>query len=273
MLLFFGILIVFLFPFPRMFVSNILSVIKYSILDLIDYIRFKRWKDFRLYGIDHFCGMFGHGKTLAVAHRAEMLYKKFGDDILIYSNFTLKNIPYVPLINFNQLVDIGDGKVSGYKGYVICIDEIQSLLSHRNFANFPTPLIGILTTQRHLHVYIMSTSQRYAHVDKLYRDICTNVIDCDKFWRFCRWKVYDAWDVEQATNSHLVRAKKVNWWLCSNKDYAAYSTEEMISSQSAKDFISNDEILARQGGELVANVEGIRHKSKKLKKTSKAVKK
>ena len=63
--------------------------------------------------------MFGKGKTLAMTHRAESLYKRYGNSLRFISNYHLNNIPYIPLINFKQLVDLGDeGDDSPYVGTV-----------------------------------------------------------------------------------------------------------------------------------------------------------
>ena len=83
------------------------QAIYYAVLDIYLYIKEKKWKNFNHYGIKMFVGMFGHGKTLSMTMEARRLYKKYGDTIRFVSNYELKGIPYVPLKNFNQIVDLG----------------------------------------------------------------------------------------------------------------------------------------------------------------------
>lgn len=249
-------------PFLRCFLKNLHNVGIYSLYDLFVYFRDKRWKNFNEFGIDMFVGMFGHGKTLSMVHKARLLYKQYGDSIIFISNIHLYDIPYIQLVNFNQLVDLGNDMPEGVQGYVVLIDEVSSVLSHRNFANFPLELIGLLCQQRKKHVYILCSAQRFFMVDKIFRSITTNVIDCNKIWRFCNNSYYDAWDYENAMNSQLVKKLVNRWWFVKNKDFNAYDTSEMISKNSVSDFISNEDALKRKGLDSVVNLDAVRHKKK-----------
>lgn len=255
-------------PFLRMLLKNMHLVSVYSIIDLIDYIRYKRWSEWDLYGIDMYVGMFGTGKTLSMTHRAQEIYNTFGDRLRFISNYDLKDIPYIPLVNFNQLLDLGDEEDLKYEGTVVLIDEISSLLSHRNFSNFPLELLSMLLQQRKRGIFILCSSQRYFMVDKLWRSITTNVIVCKKYWRFEHCLVYDAWDMENVVNNDLLKCKGNIWWFIKNQDYNSYNTEQMITRESASEFISNDEALTRKGIDLVVNDKAITKshlkKSKKL---------
>lgn len=255
-------------PLVRCIVSNIHLVGIYSVIDLFNYIRYKKWEEFSLYGIDLYCGIFGTGKSLSMTHRARQIYKIYGDRVRFISNYDLKDIPYIPLINFNQLVDLGDEEDDKYEGTVVLIDEIQSLLSHRNFSNFPLELISMLCQQRKRRVFILASCQRYAHVDKLFRTITTNVIMCKKFWRFEQCKVYDAWDMENAVNNDMLRSKANIWWFIKNQDYNSYDTDKMITRSSAEEFISNDEALVRKGIDLVVNDKAIKNSHLKRVRSS-----
>ena len=84
-------------------------------------------------------------------------------------------------------------------------------------------------------------------VDKIWRSITTNVIDCNKYWRFQHCEIYDAWDLEQSQNKKEIKRKSNIWWFVKNSDFDCYDTEEMISKNKAEDFISNDETLTRIG--------------------------
>lgn len=247
-------------------IFNLHNIALYSVLDTWNYIRMKQWRQFSNFGIDMFIGMFGKGKTLSMVHKARKLYQKYGDSLIFYSNFQLKDIPYVPLINFNQLVNLGQEMPEGVQGYVVLIDEISSVLSHRNYANFPLELIGLLCQQRKKHVYIMCTAQRFFMVDKIWRSITTNVINCNKYWRFAHNSYYDAWDYENAMNASLLSRVWHDWWFVKDSDYNAYDTSEMISKTSASDFISNEEAIVRKGLDSTVNELAVNRPSHKRKK-------
>lgn len=270
LLIAFGILFL-MFPLIRLIVFNLHRIGLYSVFDILSYIRFKKWNDFNLYGIDMYIGMFGHGKTLSMTHRAKKIYDKWGDQVRFISNYHLTDIPYTKLINFNQLVDLGEEEDSSYIGTVVLIDEIETLLSHRNFANFPLPLLHLLMQQRKKRVVILCSAQRFFTVDKIFRSITTNVIDCNKYWRFQHMEVYDAWDLENAMNPRMIKRLGNFWWFVRNKDFNSYDTSEMISKSAGEEFISNDEIIVRRGLDSMVNDKAISssHLSRSYRKQSK----
>lgn len=302
-------------PLIRCLALNSWRISPYILRDLLDFIIHRKWKKFREYGIHMYIGMFGHGKTLSMTHRARILYRKYGDTLLFVSNYSLFDIPYVPLKNFNQLMELGEDKpahysyreyINGavptwyydgdgnilpkyidyekryygedeneyilvkmikrweYQAAVVLIDEIQSVLSHRNFANFPLELLNVLTQQRKKRVFIMCSAQRFFMVDKIFRGITTFVIDCSKLWRLQGSIYYDAWDYENAMNPQLVRQRKSRWFFVSQKDYRSYSTDQMISRTASEEFLSNEERLARLGLDNVVNEAAIKRPSKRL---------
>ena len=260
-------------PLARLIVTHLHLIGIYSVVDLVEYIKFKKWLEFDLFGIQMYVGYFGHGKTLCMTHRARKIYDRFGDRVRFISNYKLVDIPYVPLINFNQLIDLGSEEDNKYDGTVVLIDEIQSVLSHRNFANFPLELIGILTQQRKRHIVILCSSQRFFMVDKLFRSITDYVIDCNKFWRFQHCELFDAWDYENAMNRDILRRKQNIWWFVKNQDFNCYDTSEMISKSSAEDFLSNDQALVRKGLDMVVNDKAIRNSHLKKRRRRNETKK
>lgn len=259
-------------PLFRCFIFNLHRVGIYTVYDIYDYIKNKRWLEFNYYGIEMYIGMFGHGKTLSMTHTARLIYERFGDSVRFISNYKLNDIPYIPLINFNQLVDIGEEENNKYVGTVVLIDEIENVLSHRNFANFPLALLHTLTQQRKKKVYILCSAQRFFMVDKLFRAITTNVIDCNKYWRFQHQEIYDAWDLENAMNYNMIKRLYNSWFFIRNKDYDSYDTTEMIRKGTAEDFISNSEALVRKGLDSMSNPDAIVNISGKEKKRRKNAK-
>lgn len=254
-----------IFPFLRCLIFNLHNVFVYTPYDLFNYFRYQRWKDFNYFGIKMYVGMFGHGKTLSMTHEVINLYKKYGDSIRIISNYKLVNIPYIPLVNFQQLIDIGEEEDDNYIGTVVLIDEVESLLSHRNFSSFPLSLLHLLCQQRKKRVYILCSSQRFHMVDRIFRSITTYVVDCSKYWRFCRTSFFDAWEYENCLNPTLIKPFNVRWWFVHNKDFNAYDTSQMITKTAAEEFISNDEKLARLG-EVQHVEDGFKHRKRRKRK-------
>ena len=115
----------------------------------------------------------------------------------------------------------------------------------------------------------MCTAQRFFMVDKIWRSITTNVIDCDKYWRFAHNSYYDAWDYENAMNTHLVKRFYHDWWFVHDRDYNGYDTSEMISKTSAKDFISNEEAIIRKGLDSTVNELAVKNHSRSRRKALK----
>lgn len=258
-------------PLFRTIICNFHRGLFYAVYDLYRYFKYEQYKIFPCFGIDCYCGMFGHGKTLSMVHRVEQLYNRF-ENVRVISNIHLNNVPYIPLVNFQQLVDIGIDEKEDYNGTIIVIDEISSVLSHRNFSKFPIALIGLLMQQRKKRCYIVCTAQKYMQIDKLWRDITSNVIDCNKTWRYQNMKYYDAFDYENAlSNVQILKPFANRWWFVCDSDYHAYDTSEMINAQKAGDFISNDETLQRRAMDSsVVSPDAIpeRHKRKAYRKIS-----
>lgn len=252
-------------PFWRLLILKFPIVYFVGLKDIILYFKDRKYKQKSFpYGIDVFCGMFGHGKTLSMTHRANQLYKAFKGEVLFISNYKLKNIPHIDLISFKQLVDLGeDQETSCYKYVVVCIDEIETVLNNRKFAQFPLEMLTTLCQMRKRHIYIMASSPRFFQIDKLFRSITTRVYMCDKFWRFQHMQGFDAWDLENAMNHHMLKRLVNIWWFVLDRDYNSYDTEEMISKTKSENFISNDENITRKGLDAMANVEAVVKPSKK----------
>ena len=248
-------------------IFNLHNVGIYSVKDFYLYFRKKKYKDFNYFGITMFVGMFGKGKTLSMVRKARQIYAQYGDSVGFISNIELKGIPYEPLISFEQICNLGEQE-NNRKGTIVLIDEVSSVLSHRNYAKFPIEMLNVLTQQRKKRVYIMCTAQRFFMVDKLFRAITTYVVDCDKYWRFQRNKYFDAWELENATNSALLRHKGIAWFFVKDKDFNSYETLQLITRNASEDFISNDESIRRKGLEagLVFNEVGINRPSSRFKK-------
>lgn len=244
----------FLSPLFRCIVKNFGKVYFYGVKDTILYIKDKKWKDVNVgWGITCWIGMFGHGKSLSMCKRCQDIYDLYGDKVRFISNIHLKHIPYIELVNFQQLVQLGDEEESEFQATIVVIDEIEALLSHRNFSNFPLSLLNCLMQQRKLKIRIFCTAQRWFTIDKIWRSITTDIYDCNKYWRLQHVVKYDAWDYENAMNFNLIKPISNNWWFVTDKYYDVYDTSQMVSRQSSENFLSNEELIVRTGLDNMAN--------------------
>ena len=134
-------------PLFRCILKNLHLVGVYSFVDFKDYIKYKKWNDLDIgFGITCYCGMFGTGKTLSMTHQARRIYENYGDRVRFISNYDLKDIPYIPLINFNQLVDLGNEEDNKYEATVVLIDHC---------------LQRFLNPKHHTHAYVQIAKSCY----------------------------------------------------------------------------------------------------------------
>ena len=135
-------------------------------------------------------GMFGRGKTLSMTKYAVDIYnkyQKYGKTVRIVSNYEIKSVPYIPLVNFEQIVELGNLAVEGKDdciGTIVCIDEIEMLFSHRKFASFPIEVLSSVCQSRKAHIMMLTSAQRWKMQDAAIRDITYYAINCKKIWRF-----------------------------------------------------------------------------------------
>lgn len=270
-LLIFGfVLVYFVSPAFRCCVGHPLNSIRYAVLDLIEYFRMKYFNLCPTGALDIFCGYFGSGKTLSAVHKVVGLYNRYDglpvwdrrqkkfvkQRILILSNVSL-SVPYVPLEGLAQVV--AASKVNaGYDDEhgtltvtIVLMDELSVQMNSREFkSNFNAYFLNTLLCCRHYHISFFGTSQRFAHCDKLLRDVTHNVVQCKKIWRFQVLSWYDAWQLENAQNPELVQPVKISAWFVRNADYAAYDTLAVVGnlekSFNEGDMLSEAEILANQ---------------------------
>ena len=156
--------------------------------------------------------------------------KKYG--LTVYSNIKL-NYSYIPLTNYQQIIDAPANSI-------FLIDEISTIFHARDWSKFPTDLLFQILQCRKRRKMIVATAQRFGHVDKLLRDITSEVVTCRKYWRFQTYRIYDAWEIENAQNLDLVKPLKRGGWFVLNKHYSQYDTSELIDNAKKADFISNE---------------------------------
>lgn len=283
-------------PVLRCAVSHPLKLTGYAFRDLFGYIRYEKWNECQTGELVAYVGLFGKGKTLSAVHKVVGLYyqydgkrvwdrdrKKFVTQrVKVLSNVALQ-IPYEDFVSLQQVVRCAE-KNGEYDLQhdtmtitIVLGDEFSVQMNSRNFKSNIDPLfLNTLLTCRHYHISLYYTAQRFGHVDALLRQVTSYVVDCDKLWRFQRQTLYDAWEMENATNPQLLTPLSRRCWFVTNKDYQAYNTLACVGNlqKSFKegDMMSEEEILALRRNDQAVGMDGVAKPSRQWRKHHKAKK-
>ena len=285
------------FPTLRCAVCHPVKLTRYGVSDLIRYIRFQRWNECQTGELVAYVGLFGKGKTLSAVHKVVSMYERYNgmmvydrerqmwveQRVKVLSNVAL-DIPYDDFVSLQQVVHCAEKNGEYDREHetltvtLVLGDEFSVQMNSRNFKSNIDPLfLNTLLTCRHYHISLYYTAQRFGHVDALLRQVTSYVVDCDKLWRFQRQNLYDAWEMENATNSQLLTPMSRRCWFVTDKDYNAYNTLACVGNlqKSFKegDMMSEDEILALRRNEQQANMEGVVKPSRKWRRSQRKLRK
>lgn len=282
------------FPTFRCALTNPHHVAEYSVKDIYNYFKYKKYNNCPYGYIRALCAdkslTFGCGKTLSSVHEIIHLYRKYNglevwcdrrekfvkQRILVLSNVEFKTIPYVHFESLQQYSDLSEN-VFDYDDandtLTVCLavcDEAGSQMNSRFFkSNFDPRFIKDILSIRHFYSAFYLTSQAFDMIDKLLRTVVNTVITCDKLWRFQRYSVYIAKELENATNPDMIKPIRRGCWFIQDKDYLAYDTHARIASlQKAYrdgDMASPEEVLALLG-DTGSDVAAVQNFSKKYKR-------
>lgn len=255
-------------PVIRIAVSHPLRSFFTSISDFVDYVYLKKYNLCPVGEMVCFTGLFGKGKTLSAVHTVRSLYRRYNNrvvydpsqnafvrqKIVILSNVTFNDIPFIPLTALSEVVSQLDRNVAldkqehTYSVVLVLIDEASVQLNSRSFrSNMNADFINSLLTCRHYHASFFYTSQRFNLTDKLLRDVTQLVVDCNKIWRFQVQTLYDAWKLENCSDPSNVSSIRTSGFFILDSDYKAYDTLAVVSnlkkSWSDDDMLSDKEIL------------------------------
>lgn len=187
------------------FIMVILEFIKWKLVDLcreVKRIINKQEKIPHLYGIYGYFGLPGAGKTMGLVWQLENYRRKYGDKILIMTNFYYKNQD----LEFKTWKDL----LKQYnKPLVVGWDEVQNEFNSRDFQKFPVELLTILTQNRKgKGIQILYTAQRWNRVDKVFRELTHYAIECRTvFGRLTRLKYYHWMDYENLQATAIIDKK------------------------------------------------------------------
>ena len=285
------------FPTFRCAVLHPIKTVTNSIVDLYYYIKFQGWNNCSSGELIAYTGLFGKGKTLSAVHKVVGMYNRY-DGKLIYdrdrkcwvtqrikvlSNVALQ-IPYDDFVSLQQVVHCAEknGEYDKEHGTltvtIVLGDEFSVQMNSRNFKSNIDPLfLNTILTCRHYYISLYYTAQRFGHVDALLRQVTSYVVECDKLWRFQRLNYYDAWDLENATNTQLIAPLRRACWFVRNRDYAAYNTLACVGnlkkSMKEGDMMSEEEILKLQQNTQQVNMDGVEKPSKRWQRRQKQIRK
>lgn len=293
LLLFFLAVLFFLFPTFRCVVCHPFKCIVNGLRDFVLYFLHKGYNDCQTGELVAFVGLFGKGKTLSAVHHVCKLYRRYNNKpvwdrerkkfvtqrVKVISNVAL-SIPYEDFQSLAQIVRCAKvnadiDKENDTRTIVIVLgDEFSVQLNSRNFKSNIDPLfLNTLLTCRHYYISIYYTSQRFGHVDALLRQVTSSVIDCNKLWRLQRQSVYDAWDMENATNVLALTPRSRSCWFVTNQDYNAYNTLACVGNleKSVKDgdMLTEDEILALQRNDSSGDMNAVVKPSRRWRRNHK----
>lgn len=274
-LTFIGFLIAFaIVPEVRYIVFHFFTVLGYFAKDTYEFFKYRKWNEFGEFGqmnmyIADSSQPFGSGKTINVTAFAKSIYDKYDglmvwngnkfveQKIRIVSNYRLIDIPYIPLVTHQQIIECTEKESDEecVNVWLILIDEMGTQFNNRSWKdNLSEDLLSAILQQRKNKVAVLGTVQDYSLFDATLRKLCTKVYVCKKRWRFCRITTYFAKDVERADgNINLLKSQGVRVVFASDKLYNSYDTNEKVS-KLVKDI---------ENGEMLTNKEILEHADSK----------
>ena len=233
-----GIVIGFMFRWWISLLFTFVRALRFCPRDIYNYIKNKGWTVWNGFGLRIYVGLFGTGKTLSAVRYVTNNASRYHLNVL--SNIHLNDVSYTPLVNYNQIIDAPPNTI-------ILVDEVSTVFNSRSWKDFNINLLFQLLQCRKQRKQLVCTAQRFAHVDKLLRDITAEVIVCRKWWRVCTNTAYDGWDFENAVAQFTIPMLWRLSYVATNRLYNAYDTEELIDNVKRTEFVSNEDILVSRG--------------------------
>ena len=226
----------------RSFPIKFIDFLKWKIIDLYRFIKNKDRK-IHLYGIYGYFGLPGRGKTMAMTQELIELRRRYRDQIYIFTNYGFSQEDQ-PFDNWRMLLKEYD------KPAVFAWDEVQNEFNSRDFKNFPIELLTLFTQNRKGHgKRILYTAQRYARVDKVFRELSFLVGDCRTiFGRYTVVRWYDTEDYEmiQSTpdvNKRMkIKPRKKTKFIQTDFIRDNYNSYQMLESAKSKEYMDRNEI-------------------------------
>lgn len=205
----------------------------------IDIYRAKKYgKNLHLYGIYAFVGIYGGGKTMGMTMYLDSLRKKYGDSIIIATNYYYADEDF-HLASWKDMLKTYD------KPCIFAYDEIQNEFNSRDYKNFPVSLMGLLSQNRKGHgKQILYTAQDYETVDKNFRRLTKVVVTCRTICnRLTSLRYYLREDYEQLSANVDVKRKmriktiRHQYFVQSDLIREKFNSYQFLDSAVNKDYV------------------------------------
>lgn len=178
---------------------------KYVIKDFINNIKNRKNNKHnfsKFYGINLICGRTGGGKNMTANYLICELREKYGNDILIATNFNHKKSDFL----FTSLEEI---KNTYSKPILFVIDEANTLFNSRDYTKFDFELLRTLTHNRHNRKMVYCLTQDYDMLDITFRRLSLYVYECKTILnRLTIFRKYLTEDYEQLKTEKNVDKKR-----------------------------------------------------------------
>ena len=182
--------ILFDFPIIRL-LSHLVRLLGYIVLDLARAIK-NRDKKAHLFGIWCFVGLPGAGKTMSLVHYLDSQRRKYGEKIIIITNFYYAGQD-AHLEDWKMMLKEYDRPV------IFAWDELQNEFNSRGYKEFPIRLVHELTQNRKGHgKQVVYTTQTFTAVDKNFRSLTATVVDCRTYFKRLTTSAYYKREVYEA---------------------------------------------------------------------------
>lgn len=256
----------------RILAAHPASTVMYAAKDMYSYIREHKADRYEGGLLNCYFAHFGGGKTLSAVHYISCLYRRYNNKkvwdggerrlvlqkIHIISNVAFLKVPYEPLESLSQVVEcaMSNKNIDRENGLRTCtivlIDEASAQLNSRNFkTNIDADFLNSLITCRHYNLSLYYTAQKFKLVDALLRQVTQRCIWCHKVWRVMVQHVYDADEMEYASNPTLVRPLCRKGFFIHDRDFASYDTHAVVDrlrhAVDTGSMRTEQEILAMRG--------------------------
>ena len=224
-------------------IKGIFAFILWNIIDFYRFIRDRKVKKPHLYGIYGYFGLWGQGKTISMVEELYSLRQKYNNDIYIFTNFGF-SLEDKAFDDWRMLLDEYD------KSAIFAWDEIQNEFTSRDFKNFPTELLTLLTQNRKGNgKRIYYTAQRFARVDKIFRELtymcfeCKTIIprltSCAGYY----WEDYEMlFSVKNVDVKRKIRPRKRHIYIQTDKIRNMYDSYKMLESAKSKQYIDRVDV-------------------------------
>lgn len=230
-----------------MLIINFFKFLYWYFRDLYFFLKDKEGrKEFNGYGVIMYVGLPGYGKTISVVEYLNRMRLRY-PGLKIYTNFCYK-YEDKPIRTWKDLI--------AYEGPAIfVIDEVQLTFNSREWSNFPKEMVTMLTQNRKMRKQIITTSQSFERVDKVFRELCNYVVECRCIggrWVFQKWFEVQDYILGGANDQvrHRHRSKRYNF-VQTDKIRDSFDTLKRLDDLQKVDFVSDENRKLQQIKDMI----------------------